>query len=181
MPEPFDFMQLAAARYSVRKFSKQPIEKDVMRRILAVGHLAPTACNRQPQRILVIDSAENLEKLKRCTNSHFDAPCALLVCHDKDACWKREYDKKPSGDIDAAIVTTQMMLEAFAQGVGSTWVMHFIPEAVRAEFAVPENYEPTALLVMGYPAEDAKPSPGHSTFLPEAQIVSYNAFGCTEE
>ena len=36
--------------------------------------------------------------------------------------WKREYDGKTSGDIDASIVTTHMMLAAAALGIGTTWV-----------------------------------------------------------
>lgn len=55
----------------------------------------------------------------------------MLICSDRDACWIRKYDQKKSYDIDAAIVTTHMMLEAENIGVGTTWVMHFIPEAVK--------------------------------------------------
>jgi len=47
------------------------------------------------------------------------------------------------------------MLEAASIGVGTTWVMHFDPAAMREAFAIPEDLEPVALLVMGYPAEDA--------------------------
>ncbi|WP_368293120.1 nitroreductase family protein [Dehalobacter sp. TBBPA1] len=81
-----------------------------------------------------------------------------------------------SGVIDASIVTTHMMLEATTLGVGTTWVMYFIPEAVREEFAIPDNIEPVALLVMGYPAPAAKPFPGHSEFKPIEDVVSYNKF-----
>ncbi len=171
-----DFMRLIADRYSVRKFDGRALEPEVIEKILRAGQLAPTACNRQPQRIAVINSPEGLEKLHRCTECHFNAPAALLVCHDREACWKRGCDGKPSGDIDAAIVTTHMMLAASALGVGTTWVMHFIPEAVRQEFAVPERLEPTALLVMGYPAPDAAPYPGHLERKPIEQVISNNGF-----
>lgn len=171
-----DFLQLASERYSVRKFSDRAIEPEALEKILQAGHVAPTACNLQPQRILVLESAEAIEKMRKCTPCHFDAPAALLVCHDKTACWKRKFDGKSSGDIDAAIVTTHMMLEAASLGVGTTWVMHFIPEAVREEFSVPEALEPTALLVMGYPAPDAAPFEGHTSFKPAAEIVKYNSF-----
>ena len=107
-----DFLNLAAQRYSVRKFTDKPVGREVLDQILKAGYLAPTACNLQPQRILVINQQESLEKLRRCTPCHFDAPAALLVCYEKDACWKRKYDGKDSGDIDASIVTTHMMLEA---------------------------------------------------------------------
>lgn len=171
-----EFMRLASQRYSVRKFDGRPVEPEVIEKILRAGQAAPTACNRQPQRIAVVISPEGLEKLRRCTGSHFNAPAALLVCHDKNECWKREYDGASSGDIDAAIVTTHMMLAAWTLGVGTTWVMHFIPEAVREEFSVPENLEPTALLVMGYPAPDAAPYPGHLERKPIEEIISYNGF-----
>ena len=55
-----------------------------------------------------------------------------------------------------------MMLEAASLGVGTTWVMHFNPEAMKAAFNIPENIVPVALLPMGYPAEDAEPLNLHS-------------------
>ena len=147
-----EFSDVIRKRYSVRKFEQRPVEQSALDAVLQAGLLAPTAKNLQPQRILVIRRQEDLEKLDRCTRCRFGAPCALLVCYDRDACWKRErYDGKPSGETDAAIVTTHMMLAAEALGIGTTWVMHFDPEAVRREFSVPEPCEPCALLVMGYP------------------------------
>ena len=171
-----DFCDLAAGRFSVRKFDGRPIEPETLTEILRAGQLAPTACNRQPQRVLAINSQEALEKLRRCTECHFDAPAALLVCYDRDECWRRGYDGKSSGDIDASIVATHLMLAAAALGVGTTWVMHFIPEAVREEFALPDRLEPTALLVMGYPAPDAAPYPAHGQRKELDEVVSYNRF-----
>lgn len=171
-----NFLELAAARYSVRKFRPDPVEPEKLNLVLRAGHLAPTACNLQPQRILVLTGAEALEKLRNCTTCHFNAPAALLVCYDRTECWKREYDGKSSGDIDASIVTTHMMLEAASLGIGSTWVMHFSPAAVREEFEVPEQLEPTAILVLGYPAEDAKPSSRHTEFRPLEELVVQEHF-----
>lgn len=170
------FLELAAQRYSVRKFTNQALEQEVIDQIIYAGYLAPTACNLQPQRILVINSEEGINKLRKCTMSHFHAPTAMLICYDVNECWKREYDHKKSGEIDASIVTTHMMLEATALGVGTTWVMHFIPEAVRCEFEIPENIEPVALLVMGYPAPNSKPSHLHSEFRNLEDLVVYNQF-----
>ncbi len=170
------FMKLAEERYSVRKFQDKKIDKKELEEILKAGHIAPTACNIQPQRILVIESDEALEKLKECTKCHFDAPLALLVGYSKSECWKRRYDGKPSGDIDASIVTTHMMLAAQALGIGSTWVMHFDPEKMRKAFNVPEDIEMTALLVMGYPHDEAEPYEGHSTFRSMDEVVRYDSF-----
>lgn len=169
-----DFLELAEKRYSVRKFEDRPVDPEQIDKILQAGHLAPTACNRQPQRILVVNSEEAVKKLRKCTECHFNAPAAMLVCYDKSECWVRNRDGKNSGEIDASIVATHMMLEAAELGIGTTWVMNFIPEAVRCEFELPDNIEPVALLVMGYPAEDVKPSPMHAKSRPAEELVVYN-------
>lgn len=167
-----DFTQLAECRYSVRKFSPRPVEEEKIAAILRAGQISPTACNLQSQRVLVIHSPEALETLKKCTRAHFGETLALITCYDRDGCWRR-WDGKPSGEIDAAIVTTHMMLAAYELGVGSTWVMDFIPEAVEAEFQLPESLEPVSLLLMGYPAADAEPSPLHSQKKPLEETAVY--------
>lgn len=171
-----DFLKLAAERYSVRKFKEGHLEQKVIDEILKAGHLAPTGCNYQPQRILVINTDESIEKLQNCTKCHFGAPTAMLVCYNKDESWVRKYDGALSAPVDACIVTTHMMLQAHEMGVGSTWVMHFDPYAMRKEFNIPENIIPVALLVMGYPAEDAKPLNLHSEFKPVDDVVVYDSF-----
>ena len=171
-----DFLKLAAERYSVRKFENKHLEQEVVDKILKAGHLAPTGCNYQPHRILVLNSDESIKKLKDCTKCHFDAPTAMLVCYNKDECWQRKYDGALSGPVDACIVTTHMMLQAYEMGVGSTWVMHFDPFAMRKAYNIPENIEPVALLVMGYPAPDAKPLNLHSEFRDMSENVVYDTF-----
>jgi len=157
-----DFIQLAEERFSVRKFSDRKVEKEKLDVILRAGQVAPTACNYQPQRIYVIQSEEALAKLQKCKTFRFGETLAILVCVDTNACWKRSYDGKSSGDIDAAIVTTHMMLAAQEVGIGTTWVMHFNPEAIKTEFNLPIFEEPVSLLVMGYASPDAKPSAFHT-------------------
>ena len=171
-----DFIKLANERYSVRKFSDKPIANDIIEKILDAGHIAPTGCNYQPQKILVINNEETLAKLKESTRCHFDAPCAMLVCYDKTECWTRPYDGNQSGIVDASIVTTHMMLQAWELGIGSTWVMHFNPVAMRENFEIPENIEPVALLVMGYPASDAVPNERHTIYRPKEETIFYNKF-----
>ena len=171
-----DFLSFASERYSVRKFESKHLEQDVVDKIIKAGYIAPTGCNFQPQRVLVINSDESVEKLKKCTKCHFDAPTAMLICYNENETWTRPYDGAISAPVDAAIVTTHMMLEAHALGVGSCWVMHFDPVAMSKEFAIPENIHPVALLVMGYPHPDAVPLSKHSEFRPLDEIVYYDKF-----
>lgn len=51
--------------------------------------------------------------------------------------------------------------------------MHFDPAKLTAAFELPENYEVTALLVCGFPAEDAEPMKLHFESKNVDEIVSY--------
>ncbi len=171
-----EFKELIADRYSVRSFRPDPLKQEVIDQILKAGHIAPTGCNNQPQRILVLQSEESLQKLKECTKCHFDAPCAMLICHNEEESWVRKYDGAPASPVDAAIVTTHMMLAAHDLGVGSCWVMHFDPFAMRKNFEIPEHIHPLALLVMGYPSEDSTPRDLHEKTRPMEEVVFYERF-----
>ena len=171
-----NFYNLAKSRYSVREFEQKPVAKEEIDQILEVAHIAPTGCNYQPQRILVINTEEALTKLKDCTKCHFDAPLAMLICYHKQESWVRPYDGALSAPVDASIVTTHMMLAAWELGIGSCWVMHFQPEKMREAFHIPEDVIPAALLVMGYPKEGTLPNPRHDAVRPMEEVVVYNRF-----
>ena len=108
-----NFIELAESRYSVRSFSNKKIPVEEIEKIIHAGMIAPTGCNNQPQRIIVVNSEEGLAKIKDCTRCHFDAPLVFIISYNKDECWKRPYDGKLSGDVDASIVTTHMILQAW--------------------------------------------------------------------
>jgi len=167
---------LIKERYSVRKFSTKPVEQDKVVAILEAARAAPTACNNQPQRILVLQGTENMEKLKACTECTFDAPMALAVCCNMGEAWVRSYDNYNGGIIDASIVGTHIMLAVHDLGLGSTWVGYFDPAVFRKSFNLPANIEPVALFPIGYIAADAKPSHLHTKRRPLEETVVYNSF-----
>lgn len=171
-----EFNELITERYSVRNFKKEHLPQEVIDKILLSGHKAPTGCNYQPQRILVMNSDESIRKLQQCTKCHFNAPTAMLVCHNKNESWKRPYDGALSSSVDAVIVATHMMLAAHEEGVGCCWVMHFDPSAMKEQFNIPDNIEPTALLVMGYSSPDAQPLELHFRSRPIDEVVFYDSF-----
>ena len=171
-----DFLELAKNRYSVRKFSAQPVEETKIDLILDAAKLAPTACNFQPHRLLVIKSKDALDKLKNCTPYHFDAPLAILICYDNQSSWKRNYDNADSGAVDASIVATQMMLEIANLGLGTTWVGHFDPVKMVETFNLPKNLVPVVLFPIGYPAETSVPHANHEKRFEKDKTVFYNTF-----
>ena len=81
----------------------------------------------------------------------FGSTCVLIVCRDTRNELIRPYDQKCSGDLDIGIICDHMMLAARELKIGSVMVGLFDPYIIRAEFAVPEYIEPTALLILGYP------------------------------
>ena len=147
-----EFSELAKKRYSVRSYNGKKVEKEKLEKILEAAHVAPTAANLQPVRLLVIQQEEGLEKLSKAANI-YHAPLAIVVCADHDKAWVRPFDKKQTCDIDASILTDHMMLQASELGLGSVWICFFKPDILREEFCIPKNLEPVNILAVGYSKE----------------------------
>lgn len=145
-----DFLELVKSRCTTRGFKNKAIEKNDLIHILSAGRVAPTACNRQPQRIIVVQQPDNIIKLQKAYKT-FGAPCVLIVCQDKRNALIRPFDGKCSGDLDIGIICDHMMLAARELNIGSVMVGLFDPEIVRKDFDIPDYIEPTALLILGYP------------------------------
>jgi len=145
-----DFLELAKLRCSTRAFTDEPVEKEKLEYILEAGRVAPSACNKQAQRIIVVQNKVNIEKVQKAYKT-FGSQCVLIICRDTRNELVREYDGKCSGDMDIGIVTDHMMLAAREEDIGSVMVGLFDPRIIREGFSIPEYILPTALLILGYP------------------------------
>ena len=96
------FYTLAKARYSCRSLSDRPVPKETVDRIIAAGMAAPTACNYQPFRIWVMESAEALAKIKSCTKQKFvlPAPVVFVIGACPEEGWVREFDSRNFAAVD---------------------------------------------------------------------------------
>ena len=157
-----DFLALAKRRYACRQYQDRKVEPEKLKQILEAGRVAPTGANRQPQRLVVVQSKEGMVKLARCTRD-FAAPLAIIVCVDTDEVWTRKYDGKKIGDIDASIVTDHMMLCAASLGLDTLWVCMFKPDVVREEFHLPDQVVPVNILYIGYGAGEPASPDRHDT------------------
>lgn len=167
------FLDLAKKRYSVRHYTSQKVEAEKLEQILAAAQAAPTACNKQPVHMLIIQDEKGLEKLSKAANI-FCAPLAILICANSSKAWTRPHDGKKTTDIDASILTDHMMLEAADLGLGSVWICNFKPDVVREEFCLPDNLEPINLLAIGYTDETPKSPDRHAKMRkPISEMISY--------
>lgn len=168
-----DFLQLAADRYSVRKFdSTRKVEKSLTDKILRAGQLAPTAVNSQPQKIYVVNSPEVMDKLRKISPCMYGAPQCFVFCYNDDNVCRRGKDGN-YGDIDVTIVLTHMALEAANLGIGTCIVGYYDPEALIKELELPSNIHPVLLMPFGYEAEGCAPSPKHTEYRSLDETVEY--------
>ncbi len=171
-----NFIEIAKRRYSVRSYQEKEVEEEKLHKILEAAHVAPTAANLQPVRLIVVRKKEGLEKIGKGANL-YGAPLAILVCADHSKAWVRPFDKKQTADIDASILTDHMMLQATELGLGSVWICYFKPDVIQKEFELPDNMEPVNILAVGYPAGEAADMERHSqTRIPVEELVSFEIF-----
>ncbi len=153
-----NFSQLAKTRYSVRKFSDKPIEKETMDIILASANVAPTACNYQPQRIYIVQSEDKISKLNKVCRCIFGAKTVLMFTYNTDEAWKNPLEPGIcSGVQDVSIVASHIMMQAWELGIGTCWVNYFSNTTVEKEMNIPENERIVLLMPIGYPADDSVP------------------------
>lgn len=193
-----DFIDISKRRVTTRRFAPIPVEKEKLDKILEAGRWAPTAVNTQPQRVLVLNTAECLEKVREfCTFNYnpkyaeldsscddkahgkcvyyYGAPLVLLVCYDKEVCWKHPESGESSGVTDATIVSTHMMLEAASIGLGTVWISYFDKQKAKRLLNLPESIEINNMIYIGYPSEDFVPNPKMSgKRYPLSHTVWYN-------
>jgi nitroreductase len=171
-----NFMELSQARYSVRNYAATPVEEEKLNQILEAGRIAPTAANKQPQKVYVLKSEEALGRMRAATRMMYNAPLALLVCYDDTLSWKATVEHfgedYEGGEVDAAIVTTAMMMEATELGLGTLWARGFNAANIAAAADLPEHIHPVCLLLVGYPAAESVPGKMHTMRKPLAETVT---------
>lgn len=165
-----DFIELARRRYSSRKYKADKVEDEKIRSILEAGRISPSARNDQPVRVIAVRSPEGLKKLGEACNI-YDAPLAFIVCADSEKTWTRSYDGMKTTDIDASIVTTQMMYEATDMGLGTLWICMFKPDVIRRNFGLAESMIPVNVLAVGY--RDDETSKNHGVRIPMDEFARY--------
>lgn len=77
-----DVMAAIESRRSIRKFQEKPVPGDVVEKLLRAGQLAPSRCNLQHARYIVIDDPEIKQRLYEAVYKQrvvLDAPLLITV------------------------------------------------------------------------------------------------------
>lgn len=163
------------SRKSVRKFLDEPIPKDVLESVLKAGMAAPSAMNRQPWAIEVVNDKEILNGLSAMLpyGRLETAPVAIIVCGDMSK--TLEGDARDFWVVDCSMMAENILLAAHAHGLGAVftgaWPTKERGDKVKEYLGMPENYEVLGVIPMGYPAENPEPK---DKWNPDA--VHYNSW-----
>jgi len=157
------------SRRSVRRYEKKTVPEEALKTILEAGRQAPSASNVQPWHFIVLTDDKIKEQLSHGRWNTFikDSAVTIVGC----GYIGNDYGRKWS-TVDTTIALQNMVIAAWAVGIGSCWIGDFKEEEVKELLRIPEDQKVVALISFGYPAEQ----PGSKQKKPLTEIVSYNGF-----
>jgi len=149
-----EYSDLIRSRESIRNYDPgRLISKEILEKILDAGRMAPSACNNQPWKFLVISSSTLIGKVRESYKREWfkEAPHILVVVGLRDQAWTRSYDGYNSIETDVAIAMTHLILAAENEGVGTCWIEAYNPEILREALSIKDNELIFGITPLGYP------------------------------
>lgn len=159
-------------RRSVRNFLDKPVEKEKLESLIMAGNLAPSACNKQAWKFIIVDQDDLKNKLVDNGGSMVikNAPIGILVLYQNQTLGSDYYDNIQS----AAAAIENILLKAAELGLAGCWICHLPPaRKIRKTFKIPVNFSPIAYLLLGYPAKEPRNVPRQHSL---TEIMNYNEF-----
>lgn len=151
------FAETVADRYSCRAYLPAPVDDSQLSYILEQVRLAPSACNRQPWRIIVIRPGDEAGRNAVAASYEREwirtAPYYIIMCGVPSEAWVRPADGHNHVDVDVSIATEHLCLAATALGLGTCWVCNFNPEVLSSGLGLDGSIVPVAIVPLGHPAE----------------------------
>jgi len=154
-----DVFEAIKERKSIRAFKSQDIPDATVTRLLEAACHAPSAGNLQPWKFYVVKSREIKEKLAEAAfNQRFltQAPVVIVVCAlpEESAVRYGERGKNLYCIQDTAAAVQNLLLSAWALGIGSCWVGAFDEQKTASVLGLSKKERPVAIIPLGYPADD---------------------------
>jgi nitroreductase len=149
-----EYTDLISRRESIRNYDpNRLVPRVILEKILDAGRVAPSACNYQPYKFLIITSPAVIDKVRASYNRDWfkDAPHILVVVGYNNQSWKRSYDGYNSIETDVAIAMTHIILAAENEGVGTCWIAAYDPMLLRKAINLEDNQLVFGISPIGYP------------------------------
>jgi nitroreductase len=156
-------------RRSIRKYENKEIPKEILQQILEAGRQAPSAVNRQPIRFVVVTNQNILKDLCDTIITRFvkEAPAAIVGCADVKSLMTGKW-----AVVDTTIAMENMVIAAWALGIGSCWIGACNEQKVKEMLRIPKDWKVVALVTLGYPSEQPKPKKKKSL----EELFNFNSF-----
>lgn len=178
-----DMLELIRSRQSDRKYSDKPIEKEKLERILEAGRLAPSACNAQPWKFIVVTEPELLKKVAEASSASIigmntfvgQAPVLLIVIREKANLSSRiggTIKNKDYSLIDIGITSENICLQARAEGIGSCMIGWFDEKMVKKLLDIPVSKRVELIITLGYSLSHKK----EKKRKPSEDVISNNKY-----
>jgi len=150
-------------RRSIRNFQKRNIPNEVIDKLAEALIWAPSAGNLQARKFYFIKNESIKKKIAHAAlNQNFiaEAPLVIVGCADSRISFKYGDRGVYLYSIqDVALSIMGMMLVAFENGLGSTWVGAFDEGGVSRILNTPSHLRPVAVVPVGYPSYIPSPPP----------------------
>lgn len=171
-----DLIETLITRRSIRRFINQAVPQDLIEKVISLAIQAPSACNRQEWRFIVIKSEDIKKKIFNLGGSVVitKAPVVILVLYSNQTN-NLEY----SDHIQSAAAAIQnLLLAAHNYNLAGCWICH-LPDkkTIRKLLDIPKIFDPVAAVAIGYPEIIPKEVPRKYRL---EQIISYDIFNFPE-
>jgi len=153
-----EFYEVLRQRRSIRGYQSTPVPQDKLDRVLEAVRIAPTACNLQPFRFLLIESPERKKLIADSYRQPWfaEAPVIVAALGSADKAWKR-FNGVSAHTIDVAIAMEHLILAAAAEGLGTCWICAFDQEKAHRDLGLDPEWEVVALTPLGFPSVQPGP------------------------
>ncbi len=161
------FQELISKRCSCRKFLPLAVEEEKILQSIEAARLAPSACNSQPWKFIVVNDINIKQKLVESATSGIyklskfisGAPVIIVVLADKVGFLSKVGSLIRNTRfylIDIGIACEHIVLQATELGLGSCYVGWFSEKGVKKVLKIPKKYEIPLLICLGYPEKSYK-------------------------
>lgn len=159
-----DLYNVIHNRRSIRKYKPDPVPEETLIKLLEAARAAPSWANKQCWRFLVVKDARRKKELAAslpegnpAAKAVETAPAVVVACADPSA--SGSIEGKDYYLLDVGIAMQQLVLAAFAEGLGTCWVAWLDENAIRKACDVPEDFRVVALTPLGIPDKEARAIP----------------------